>query len=94
MKYGNKSAGRLTELKQCNKVTENPKETLRLLVETHFPADKDKQVHKQSKKTNITAEEIIKNKHLEKAKKALKKGKTPGPDNIRNETITDGWTQL
>eukprot|EP00116_Pleurobrachia_bachei_P002757 sb/3463019/ len=93
-KYGNKSKERLSELKKEGNFTNNPKETLHILANTLIPKEENKKkidFTKQNKqKKEVKAEEVIKDKYLNKACKMLKKAKAPGPDNIRNELITTG----
>eukprot|EP00116_Pleurobrachia_bachei_P002849 sb/3463111/ len=81
---------RLTTLREDGIMKSDPTEILEIIGKAHVPKEDNKQRYHQTKKTGVTAEMVIKDKHLEKAKKA----KSPGPENIRNEMITKGWLLL
>ena len=84
-----------TLLKQDNTYTQTQKETLELLVETHAPTrpTPNKQFQPTEPKYTHTPN-MINQQRLNKAKTLLENNKVPGPDEILNEHITQGWDIL
>ena len=96
LNQGEKSQGLLNSVKKANgELTISPQETLTRLGEVLIP---DNGIHEsQELEGGVTGNlihEILAPHRLDRAVKDLKKGKTPGPDLIRNEMISEAWGDI
>lgn len=89
---------KLNSLKNNGSHTETMKDTLTVLADTLLGQEKPNDTNKKpmtgtQKDTNLI-NKIIKKDRLNRIVQDLNKNKTPGPDNIRNESIQKGWDYI